>query len=170
MAIAKEVRHAKAHHRQCQHQVQQMLAAEVHGLGAELAGQLAVSHHRGGEGNGTDESTDEQLDLLHAGVLDTRVEDGGHGDQHRRQAHQRVHGGYQLRHAGHLDGFGLVRANGATGHDGTDNQRQHRLVHDHEGGGHGNQHADDAVAVTLNRRGRRGQAFQCRMNSTAATR
>ena len=122
MAIGHKVRPAKAHHRQGQDQVQQMLTVKVDRFRAKFARQLAVSNHRSGKGNCPNKRADKQLDLLHGGVFDPCVENRRDGNQHRRQPHQRVHGCNQFGHMGHFDGFGFEGPNRRPCHHRTNNQ------------------------------------------------
>ena len=90
----------------------------------EVAVELAEGDDRAGEGDGADGDPNGQLDqalqLDVAGLGDAvggRRIDGGGGDETGRKPDQRVEGGHQLRHRGHVDAPGDHDADAAAQDD-----------------------------------------------------
>ncbi len=160
-----------------------MAAGQLLGHRGHLAGQFAVGDDRAGEGHGTDEDAEEQLDLedvqldrglvrdqrgegaqmliMHP-VLDPRRVQRGRNARHDcghvahlemgieahedgREAHQRVHRGDQLGHAGHLDLARDIGADQTAGGDQHHRQKPHALARADQRCEDRQRHADDAV-------------------------
>src|SRR5690554_2004961 len=119
-----------------------MPAGELPGLAIDLAGQLAESDHRTGEGHRTDKDGEHHLDLQkhqligrlgrHQGGKGRKLllpslqglggqhpaplEIGVPGNKHRCQAHETVQRCHQLRHFGHRYPARHIPADGRTNH------------------------------------------------------
>jgi hypothetical protein len=127
-------------------------------VAGDLAGQLAKGDHRAGEGHGTDQDADVDLDfvdgLLGAAHLrrSGRVDVVGETDQHRREADHAVHQRDQFRHLRHLHGAGRIDADGTDHHRGDDPRvtgTADTRTEDRRQNGDG--HADDAVEIAAAR-------------------
>jgi len=170
---ALEVEHQQDRRDQRRPGVQHVATGQLFRLAVDLAGQLAVGHHRAGEGHRTDEDAEEDLDLQHGDLGCGLVRHGGgktrqrrqpfgiagrlqagHAhhldmavvtDEHRREADQRVHRRDQLRHLGHLHALRDDPADAAA--DGQHDQRGAPVAgaRAQERGQNRQPHADDAV-------------------------
>ena len=144
-----------------------MLPHEHHRRAADRAGELAERDDGAREGDRADKGTDEQLDLVpqgdrHVQSHGGRIVDRRDGDKDRREADQRVHRRYQLRHLRHLHPTCDDRSDRTTDHHRSQN-RQHVLavrVDERERNQQRDRHADHAVDVAATGGLRSGQPPQ----------
>ena len=134
-------------------QVKLMAIRQHQRFGGDLAAQFTKRHYRTGEGHRADEDAEEhfgQMDidqnLLHAGfMLQVAVKPY----QHRRQAHEAVQDGHQLRHLGHFDLLRQTNTDCPTDHHREDNPADVAGVRTQNSGDQGDGHPGDAEIVAL---------------------
>ena len=125
-------------------------------FGRDLPAQLAERHNRPGEGHRTDEDAEEhfgQVDV-HQNRLQARfvVQVAVEAHQHRRQTHEAVQNGNQLRHLGHFNAFRQTNTNRAADDHRHQDPRHVAGVRPKDGGNQRNRHPGDTKVISLLRR------------------
>ena len=164
-----EVEHAQRDRPQCCGGVQQMPAGQLLGHAIHFARQLAKGHNRPGEGDGTDEDAQEDLDpqdrdfdgrfmgqdggkalqrlpcrRIHAQNA-AQFDIGVEADEDGGQTDKAVQRRHKLRHFRHLDAHGDDPAQNRADQQHQNDQPQMGHAGAKDGGPHGQRHAGNAV-------------------------
>mmetsp|Transcript_49740 Transcript_49740/g.67781 ORF Transcript_49740/g.67781 Transcript_49740/m.67781 type:complete len:547 (-) Transcript_49740:1504-3144(-) len=139
-------------------EVQDVLARQVQGLGAEVAVQLAEGDNGARQRDGTDDVAEDGRDVLHVGPGHRVLVEGADRGARRGGAHQRVEGRDSLRqgHGAHLHTDDKANA-AADGHQ-DQGDGEHGRAERHAAGGDRAEDANHAELAARIGRGHRGQA------------